>query len=61
MGMLVTSCHVWGHAYEYENNVETINYWTIFSMMTKWNQNWKLYWNFGGGLGVVGKPLMSQI
>jgi hypothetical protein len=27
--------------------VEAIDYWTIFSMKTKWNQNWKLYWNLG--------------
>ncbi len=28
-------------------DVEAIDYWTIFSMKTKWNQNWKLYWNLG--------------
>jgi hypothetical protein len=36
-------------------DVEAIDYWIIFSMKTKLNWNWNLYWSWGV-LCVVGKP-----
>jgi hypothetical protein len=41
--------------------VKVVDYWTIVSIKTKLNRNWKLYWNLGGALGVVGKPSGTQI
>jgi hypothetical protein len=35
--------------------VEAFDYWTIFSMKTKQNRNWKLYWNLGV-LVLLGSP-----
>ncbi len=36
--------------------VEAIDYWTIFSMIIKSNQNWKLYWNLEVFLVLLESP-----
>jgi hypothetical protein len=36
--------------------VKVIDYWTIFSMKTKQNWNWKLYWNLGEFLLLLESP-----
>jgi hypothetical protein len=38
-------------------NVKAIDHWTIFSMTTKKNWNWKLYWNLRVFLALLQSPL----
>jgi hypothetical protein len=45
-----------GVATVWNYSVESIDYWTIFSLNFLKNQNWKLYWNLGALLVLLGNP-----